>query len=66
MVAGARYIVSHNVTDFPPLAQGRHVYGGIEYLTVIEFVEDVLGEDAAMVFGAALPPGAGLRSGRRP
>jgi hypothetical protein len=32
------------VADFPPLVQGRHIYRGIEYLTAIEFVEDVLGE----------------------
>jgi hypothetical protein len=64
VMAGAQYVVSHNVEDFPPLAQGRHVYGGVEYLTGIEFVEDVLGEDAAVVFGAPLKPGALVR-GRR-
>ena len=66
VVARAQYVVSHNATDFPPLVQGRHVYGGIEYLTAIEFVEDVLGADAAVVYGAPLPPGALLRSCRRP
>ena len=66
VVARAQYVVSHNATDFPPLVQGRHMYGGIEYLTAIEFVEDVLGADAAAVYGAPLPPGALLRSRRRP
>jgi hypothetical protein len=66
VVAGAQYVVSHNLADFPPLAQGRHVYGGIEYLTAVEFVEDVLGEDAAVIYGAALPPGAPIRSRRAP
>jgi hypothetical protein len=46
--------------------QGRHVYGGIEYLTAIEFVQDVLGEDAAELYGIPLPQGALMRSGRTP
>ncbi|HEV8633236.1 MAG TPA: PIN domain-containing protein [Chloroflexota bacterium] len=66
VVAGARYVVSHNTGDFPPLVQGRHAYAGVEYLTAVEFVEDVLGEDAAAVYGAPLPQGAPVRSGRRP
>ncbi len=66
VVAGAQYVVSDNTTDFPPLVQGRHVYSGIEYLTAIEFVEDVLGADATAVYGAALPPDGLLRSHRRP
>jgi hypothetical protein len=64
VVAGARYVVSQNLADFPPLEDGRHVYDGIEYLTVIEFIEDVLGENAALVFGSPLPRGAMVRSGR--
>jgi hypothetical protein len=65
-VAGAQYVVSHNVEDFPPLMQGRHVYGSVEYLTAIEFVEDGLGEDAAAVFGVPVPPSALIRSRRVP
>ena len=42
------------------------MYGGIEYLTAIEFVQDVLGADAAAVYGAPSPPGALLRSRRVP
>jgi hypothetical protein len=66
VVAGAQYTVSHNIEDFPPLVEGRHVFGGIEYLTAIEFVEDVLGGDAAAVYGLPLPPGALVRSRRVP
>jgi hypothetical protein len=64
VVANARYVVSQNVADLPPLDDGRHIYGGIEYLTAIEFIEDVLGEDAALVFGSPLPRGATMRSRR--
>jgi hypothetical protein len=66
IVAGAHYVVSHNVKDFPPLIQGHHVYRGIEYVTAIELVEDVLGEDAVEVYGEALRPGAAVRSRRVP
>lgn len=66
VVGGARYVVSHNPRDFPPLVEGRHVYRGIEYLTAIEFVEDVLGEDAAAILTSPLPAGAIVRSGRTP
>lgn len=64
VIAGARYVVSQNLADFPPLLAGRHVYEGVEYLTAIEFIEDVLGENAALIYGAPLPVGATLRSGR--
>lgn len=66
IVSGARYVVSQNVTDFPPLVAGRHSFQGVEYVTAIEFIEDILGEDAALVFGASLPRGAGVRSNRSP
>ena len=66
MLAGAQYVVSHNLADFPPLVHGRHVYRGIEYLTAIEFVADVLGEDAAVIYGAPLAQAALTRSSRRP
>jgi hypothetical protein len=64
VVARAQYLVSHNIRDFPPLVQGRHVHEGVEYLTAIEFVEDVLGQDAALVLAAPLPRAAALRSHR--
>jgi len=63
--AKARYVVSHNLQDFPPLIQGRHVYCGIEYLTAIEFIEGVLGEDGGGIYGAPLPAGALVRSQRQ-
>jgi hypothetical protein len=64
ILAGAHYVVSHALGDFPPLVDGRHSFNGIGYLTVIEFVEDVLGHDAATPLAAPLPQGARLRSGR--
>lgn len=47
-----------------PLVDGRHVYEGTEYVTVIEFIEDVLGV-SAVEGGEPLPLGAALRSQRR-
>jgi hypothetical protein len=64
IVAGAQYVVSQNTRHFPPLVDGRHVYEGVEYVTAIEFIEDVLGASAAED-GEPLPPGASLRSRRR-
>lgn len=64
IVAGAQYVLSQNTRHFPPLVDGRHVYEGIEYVTVLEFIEDVLGASAAE-FGESLPLGASLRSRRR-
>ena len=66
IVAGAQYVVSHNVADFPPLVEGRYIYHGVEYLTPIEFVEDVLGESATEVYAGPLPAGASVRSRRVP
>jgi hypothetical protein len=66
IVAGAKYVVSHNVADFPPLVQNRHIYRGVEYLTAIEFIEDVLGESTTEVYGGPLPAGASVRSRRVP
>ncbi len=64
VVAGAQYVISHDIGDFPPLVAGRHVYHGIEYLTTLEFVEDVLGDNAQQVHDAPLPRDAAVRSGR--
>jgi hypothetical protein len=64
VLAGGRYVVSQNTRHFPPLVEGHHVYRDIEYLTAIEFIEDVLGKDAAEVYQAPLPAAAALRSGR--
>jgi hypothetical protein len=66
VLAGAQYVVSQNTRHFPPLTQGRHTYGGIEYLTAIEFIDDVLGENAEQLHGGPLPQAAALRSRRVP
>ncbi len=62
--AGATYVISQNVADFPPLESGRHHYRGVEYVTAIEFIEDVLGHTAATLAGGPIPAGGGLRSRR--
>ncbi len=64
VLAKANYVVSHNTRHFPPLRHGRHAYGGIDYLTAIEFIEDVLNENAETVYLRPLPLGAAIRSGR--
>jgi hypothetical protein len=64
VLAGALYVVSQNTRHFPPLVEGHHVHRDVEYLTAIEFIEDVLGKDAADVYRAPLPAAATLRSGR--
>jgi hypothetical protein len=64
VVAGARYVVSNNTHHVPPLVDGLHVYRGVEYLTAIEFIEDVLGINAETALQGALPHGARLRSRR--
>lgn len=67
--AGAQYVVSHNTRHFPPAititsssgeGEGevvRHIAHGIEFVTAIEFIEDVLGEDAVALYNQPLPPG---------
>jgi predicted nucleic acid-binding protein len=62
--ADASYVISHNTTDFPPLVDGRHTWQGIEYLTAIEFIEDVLGLDIVALITAPLTPAMLLRSNR--
>jgi hypothetical protein len=41
----------------------RHLYHDVEFLTAIEFIEAVLGEDAAALYGRPLPAGV-VRSRR--
>lgn len=77
VVGDAGYVISHNTRHFPPLvreemqlgarptAAQRHIHQGIEFLTAIEFIEEVLGEDAMKVLGAALPADGIVRSQRR-
>lgn len=62
--AGAQYVVSHNTSDFPPLIDGRHTWQGIEYVTAIEFIEDVLGEDISTLARGPIARDSLLRSRR--
>lgn len=62
--AGARYVVSHNTRHFPPAVAGHHIYEGIEYLTAIEFVEQVLEADPEAEYGAPIPTAGILRGCR--
>jgi hypothetical protein len=64
VIAQVQYVVSQNVRHFPPIAQGRHVYQGIEYLTALEFIEQVLSTNATAVLGDPLPAGAFVWSKR--
>ncbi len=65
-LGGADYVVSHNTRHFPPPEDGRHVYEGIEYLTTVEFVEEVLGADIPTTYGEPLTRADPVRSRRRP
>lgn len=49
-LGGAAFVVSHNTRHFPPLASGKHVYQGIEYLTAVEFIEEILGREVGEVY----------------
>ncbi|MGH9175362.1 MAG: hypothetical protein ACRD1H_13445, partial [Vicinamibacterales bacterium] len=60
-----RYVVSHNTSDLPPLVDGRHQWQGIEYLTAIEFIHDVLGEDITALAPGPIADAALVRSRRR-
>lgn len=65
--AGAGYVVSDNTRHFPPpvivgVPPGddtrrvvRHLAHGIDFLTAIEFIEEVLGKDAADLYKQPLP-----------
>lgn len=65
-LARADYIVCDDLAVFPPVVDGRHLVQGVEYLTPIEFVEDVLGHDARAVHGRDLPEDGVRRSQRQP
>jgi hypothetical protein len=76
IVADAQFVVSHNTRHFPDLVDDtaiiggrqcrrqRHLARGVESLTAIEFIEDVLGADATGVFGTSLPERGVIRSRR--
>jgi hypothetical protein len=53
---GAAYVVSHNLTDFPPRdAEGLCRYQGIEYITTENVVTDILSRVVAAVAPAPVP-----------
>lgn len=64
VLAKAEYVVSDNIRHFPPLTEvtrqpsdrpdRRHIYERVEYVTAIEFIEDVLGADATTIYGEPL------------
>jgi hypothetical protein len=75
--AEAAYVVSHNTRHFPPpipdlVAPGlvggepllQHLAHGVESVTAIEFIEDILGLEAATLHGAPIPIVGPIRSGR--
>jgi hypothetical protein len=64
--SGAQFVISHNVRDFPPRnADGLCMHEGIEFITVENFVGDVLDLDLAAVAVIPIPPGGRLGHQRR-
>jgi hypothetical protein len=54
--AGASFVISHNVRDFPPRDMTGHcVYRGIEFITTENFVCDVLGLEMEEVAPVPIP-----------
>lgn len=76
VLANARYIVSDNTRDFPPLVEertvidgrecllARHRFADVEWLTASEFIQDILGENPEDILGRSLPPSGIVRSRR--
>lgn len=76
VLARAQDVVSDITCDFPPVVEEqdvvdgrtcvvlRHRYQEIEYLTAIEFIQDVLRERPEEILGQALPSTGMARSRR--
>ena len=76
LVAQAHFVVSHNTAHFPaPIHEEvaiegrryvleRHRHTGVEFLTAVEFIQDVLGEDPAAILGEPVPQHGLVRSRR--
>lgn len=64
--SGARFIVSHNVRDFPPRnADGICAFGGIEFITVEHLVREILGLEPEAVAPVSIPIAARIAHQRR-
>lgn len=64
--SGARFIVSHNVQDFPPRdVSGICTYAGIEFITTENFVTEILALDLEEVAPQPLPAGGRIAHLRR-
>ena len=64
--SGARFIVSHNVRDFPPRDNdGLCAFAGIEFITAENFVGEILGLDPAVVAPRPAPATGRIAHQRR-
>lgn len=64
--AGAEFVVSHNLRDFPPRdADGLCAYEGVEFMTTANFVGEVLGLDLDEVAPMPIPAAGRLAHPRR-
>jgi hypothetical protein len=64
--AGAEFIVSHNLRDFPPRdAHGICAFGGIEFITVENLVREVLGLDPEAIAPIPIPMSGHIAHQRR-
>jgi len=64
--SGARFVVSHNLHDFPPRdADGLCAYDGVEFITVANFVGEILGLDIDVVTPLSIPPAGRIAHRRR-
>lgn len=64
--SGARFIVSHNVSDFPPRdGDGLCAYAGVEFVTAEHFVREILGLEPDLVAPLPIPAGGRIAHQRR-
>lgn len=64
--SGAQFVISHNLRDFPPRnADGLCAYEGVEFITVENFVVDVLGLGLETVAVMPIPNGGRIAHRRR-
>ncbi len=64
--SGARFVVSHNLHDFPPRdADGLCAYNGVEFITTANFVGEILGLDIDVVTLLSIPPAGRIAHRRR-